>query len=338
MANELRGVPVFRAGTHVPGNSGVPMKWTVDDLVQIVRNTSLNPRRVPLKLGHSDKQILNQTDGQPALGKVVNPRVEGERILVDFTDVPDAIHSAIKAGLYSDVSVELDFNEQIGWFLSAVAILGADVPAVTNLGELQAYLSAHKPGGNPADGDTPAMLMFSLSAPIVKGKNPMDEKELQAQRDALAKQQAELAEQQRVFAFTSAVSTRKMSLEEKVNAGQMTPAIRDKIVSVWEQRKATFKAGDSLDIPSEVLDDIVKMSATLPKGETAKNGEEGEVSQQKETADALVAREAEVLMAKNQGMRYEDAVRVVFAVKPELKTAYHNILRVNAGMAEVKHG
>lgn len=95
---------------------------------------------MPLKLGHNGDQPL--TDGQPALGWVSRVYRDGRKLLADFIDMPTSIYEMVKAGLYKFVSVELAKNvlagtREIPWVLDAVALLGADQPAVGTLKDLQ---------------------------------------------------------------------------------------------------------------------------------------------------------------------------------------------------------
>lgn len=99
---------------------------------------------VPLKFGHNDEQPL--TDGQPALGWVSDVWVEGKKLLAKFSDIPEIVKTAVEKKLYRKVSVELDYDvehkgEHYPWVLSGVALLGADIPAVNTIADLQAYMS-----------------------------------------------------------------------------------------------------------------------------------------------------------------------------------------------------
>ena len=95
-------------------------------------------RRPVLKLGHVDPRF----DGQPAVGYVDNLRVEGDVLLGDFLSVPKAF-ADIAATAFPDRSVEIfyEFTDQAGktWpaVLTAVALLGASAPAVTDLSSWQ---------------------------------------------------------------------------------------------------------------------------------------------------------------------------------------------------------
>jgi hypothetical protein len=97
--------------------------------------------KVPLKFGHDSAKPMK--DGRPALGWVQRLYREGRRLMADFSNVPDAVMTAIREKLYKHVSVELLQNVKAGtreipWVPDAVALLGADQPAVGILKELEA--------------------------------------------------------------------------------------------------------------------------------------------------------------------------------------------------------
>ena len=145
MAEDDLEVEVFAAGHH----AGVD--FTDAHLDQIVTNFNRLREYVkpPVKLGHSDNQILSgQTDGDPALGWVSGLRRQGGKLLASVRAIPTVLRDAIRAGLYRRVSSELYPKwEGTSWegnlhtgttgpVLSAVAFLGAQVPEVKNLEDL----------------------------------------------------------------------------------------------------------------------------------------------------------------------------------------------------------
>lgn len=122
------------------------MEFTKEDLNLIANafHSLGNNHQVPLKMGHNDEQPF--TDGQPALGWVTDVFVSGDKLVAKFSDVPDVVMGAFESKLYRNVSVELDFGVEYksSFFplvLSGVALLGADIPAVNTLADLQAYMS-----------------------------------------------------------------------------------------------------------------------------------------------------------------------------------------------------
>lgn len=138
---ELTGVEVFGIGVW-KGN-----KITDKDLNDIVSGTNeiidkLKPR---VKLGHDDKQALLQRTGLPAGGWITKLKRAGDKILVDIKEVPKVLYQLIKNGAYKRISSEIlagytepSTKKKYNKVLSAIAFLGADLPAVTNLKDIAA--------------------------------------------------------------------------------------------------------------------------------------------------------------------------------------------------------
>ena len=324
MASEILGVNVFSAGTWND------WKFTGEDVADIARNTNAliaaGRHAPPLKLGHNADGGMgsDDNDGQPALGWIENLRAVGDKLYADFKRIPDTVFQAIKSELYRQVSVELRYIEEFGWILKACALLGADLPAVKNLEDLQAYLSAHPPVGNPSAGaGTVQVLTFSVTEPSILGGPVMPEPT--AADVLMAEANQRIRENERKSAFKIAFSEGKSGLEHQVREGKLTPALRDKIVAAWEKREVKFSVGDSLDIPSDLLGDIMSMSAAMPKGETAKGGHGEPVTTQNkdaETPDAELARKSQLLMAQRPDLGYDAASRQVMLSEPTLKRRY----------------
>ena len=138
---ELKDVEVFSKG-----------KWngheiTDKDLDDIVNGTNeiidkIKPR---VKLGHDDKQELLHKSGLPAGGWITKLKRVGDKILVNIKEVPKVLYDLIKNGAYKRISSEIldNYNEPstkkiYKKVLSAIAFLGADLPAVTNLKDIAA--------------------------------------------------------------------------------------------------------------------------------------------------------------------------------------------------------
>jgi hypothetical protein len=139
---DIKGVEVFAAGTW----NGDP--YTTDDLDEMVRAFNETNARVKpaIKLGHSDKQALLQKDGYPAAGWVTSLYRLGEKLKADFSDIPAKVAALIEKKAYRKVSSEVYWNINIEGktykrMLSAVALLGEDMPAVTSLDDLLAMYS-----------------------------------------------------------------------------------------------------------------------------------------------------------------------------------------------------
>ncbi|GAJ07419.1 unnamed protein product, partial [marine sediment metagenome] len=138
---ELKDVEVFGIGTW-KGH-----KITDEDLNNIVNDTNeiIDKLKPKVKLGHDNKQALLQKTGLPAGGWITKLKRAGDKILVDIKEVPRVLYQLIKNGAYKRISSEIltDYAEPstkkvYKKVLSAIAFLGADLPAVTNLKDIAA--------------------------------------------------------------------------------------------------------------------------------------------------------------------------------------------------------
>ncbi len=138
---ELKDVEVFGKGTW-KGN-----KITDKDLDDIVNNTNeiIDKLKPKVKLGHGDKQDLLRKTGLPAGGWITKLKRAGDKILVNIKEVPKVLYQLIKNGAYKRISSEIlvgytepSTKKKYNKVLSAIAFLGADLPAVTNLKDIAA--------------------------------------------------------------------------------------------------------------------------------------------------------------------------------------------------------
>lgn len=143
----ISGLEIFSAG-----------KWngdeyTVGDLDQMVSAFSKVGFEPPIKAGHQDGQenekAAEKVFGAPALGYASRIYRAGSKLLADFSSVPKRFADLVKVGAYKRVSSEIYWNykdESTGTtyprVLKAVAFLGADIPALTNLKAIES-LYAH---------------------------------------------------------------------------------------------------------------------------------------------------------------------------------------------------
>lgn len=156
-AKTLRGVEIFSTGTW---NGDSYSESDLDAIVSAHASLGIIP---PLKLGHTEGQkFFGQADGHPALGWAERLYRHGKKLLADFEGIPEALHGLIREKKYRKVSAEIywDYKDSDGrtWprVLRAVALLGADMPAVSNLQDLQTALLADQSRTVHAYGDTGA--------------------------------------------------------------------------------------------------------------------------------------------------------------------------------------
>jgi hypothetical protein len=125
--NVIKGVEIFASGQH---NGDQFTEKDLDDIAAASKELDYVP---VLKLGHSRDE-----PGAPAYGFVVNLRRVGTKLLADFESMHDSVVQAIRDRRYTKVSAEIFFGLKRGGktfrrALKAVALLGAEVPAVAGL-------------------------------------------------------------------------------------------------------------------------------------------------------------------------------------------------------------
>lgn len=334
----LSNVEIFAAGTWSPGNQGGESlafdDADISDIVAAFTERS-SAGRVPLKLGHNDAQAV--TDGQPALGWVARVWNEGGKILADFTDLPSVVYDAIQKGLYKFVSVELsrDVNTSGGlrrWALDAVALLGADIPAVGTLKDLQALTMSAKGGLRPA-------AMFTLTqAGKSGGRKTMDEKEVAELRVKFAALEAD-----NLRLKTAADAAEKAAQDERVKAhreklvAKFDAAVKAERILPAAQHKFTKSRWftddvEVLKITAEEVDGIINESEVPKK----KGGGQGRMTDNTDARFAALSPDAKVAervqdyadehaLDLRDPMHYDRAVRAIFRREPDLAQTYINM-------------
>jgi hypothetical protein len=126
--------------------------WSTDDLDECVDNYRLLDGRVPvrIKIGHDDRQVLNEDLGHiAALWRV------GTKLKATIRGMPQRLYELLQKGVYRRCSAEIyprfeksTMGRQLegavrGKALTAIALLGCDVPEVKSLNDLVAPLRAH---------------------------------------------------------------------------------------------------------------------------------------------------------------------------------------------------
>lgn len=344
-------------------------RFTRRDLHEIARNFRRlrGHLRPPLKFGHDEGQtLLGQRDGDPALGWVERLWVRGERLMARFVGVPAVVVDAIRAGRYRRVSAELYLEvrragRRLGKALKAVALLGADLPAVTNLQDLTAYLAgaarasegsaAPGPGGPAlsADGSTEfsAEAARAYALPVQDGRidaphperNPMPENEpltppagdvhteladLRAYKERAERQQAEERQRRAGEAFRSARGEAAAFCEAQVAAGRLPPHLHDRLVKELDAQARTFSAGQPLRVSFDwVRRFLGQAPPVLPAGEAAHAAPPDEPAGGDENPSQTLARLASNTMAE-LNLSYGEASAYVLRTHPALARAYRD--------------
>lgn len=155
MPGEIRNLEIFAAGSWTTSN-GTKVTISDSDIGEIVNNFNAlqgtNVVKPHLKLGHQDAQKwFGQKTGIPTLGWIDKVWQVGSKLYADISHVPNSLIDLIQQKRYHNVSAEIfpkDVIEyegkKIGPVLSAVAILGTEMPAVKDLAGLASALFANQ--------------------------------------------------------------------------------------------------------------------------------------------------------------------------------------------------
>lgn len=296
----------------------------------------------PVKLAHDNKMHLE--DGQPALGWVKHLKKVGDKLIATLSDVPEILYKAIKANRYKRISAEIYWNLKEGGktfkrVLSAVGLLGTDIPAVSNLADLEAYLSM-----TPEAGTFEKMASYSFEVnesgeikPEKDEVNEMEEKEIKKLTDELneAKTKLEKSEGEsktykaelEVLKKEKADSLKKARTDEikefceqMVKDGKMTPAARDILTKDLDTHVYTDEAGFSItfDAFKKCFETHAKVFDITEKGKDG--GDDGD-KDYKTVSEELAAKTTKY-MADHKDVNYVEASKAVLDSDKDLAKRY----------------
>lgn len=354
MMADLKNVPIFRVGKW----NG--MDFTSDDLDDMVQNFELlaEAQKVPLKLGHdrpTKEQIAGTPDGQPALGWVKNLRRVGNDLVADFINVPKVMKEAIGKKLYRTLSIELLMGVKRGekvlrHVLDAVALLGADQPAVHSLGDLDRYLAERSVAfddaghrmvfetiagkhtsisqGDDMDEKQVQALIDKAVAPLKteneelrKKFNDSEDKRLEFEREnKRLKAEADERKQEEAKAKVKfARDTATSLLENAVKAEAITPAQRETFTKLFGIDDDTRVVRDSL--MDEIKDTLKTFGVKLPEKDGKGMSDPNEHGK-KTDVFAEVDRRVRERMSQDTKLDYGKAVDAVFMADRKLEAEY----------------
>lgn len=241
---DVLGVEIFAKGTW----KGDP--YTEKDLDELVTNSQLLKGEVkpPLKIGHqSDGEQIKFLKGMPAIGKVANLRRVGTKLLADFQSVPKQVADLIKAKAYDRVSSEIYMRyergkKKYGKVLAAVALLGAEIPAVKTLKDVLALYDQNGEG---------------IESKVYEYIIDVDsDEEIIGGFDKMTDAEARLAQMEKQIAdLTKAISESKTTLEEKdTTLEEKEQALKEKDTALEEKGKELETATTTLEEKDKELE------------------------------------------------------------------------------------
>jgi hypothetical protein len=352
--NKILGVEIFAAGTWNGDNYTVA---DLDSMVMAFEETS--PQFKPfLKLGHDEKQKLLQKDGLPAAGWINKVYRVGEKLFADFVDIPAKVMELITNKAYRKVSSEIYWNMVVGekkypYLLGAVALLGADTPAVTSLNDILAFYGlkeqtqevtskiyeyesqfSHK---EPRMEKTEQEIRLELELKAAQEKLEALEVEskqysvdadalkseletLKADRDALRAESLRLAKE-------AADAQLEKYTTELVAEKLITPAMKPYVMELLADEKKEYSVAEKKFSKPELVKELLKLHTA-----TAVNTEEGsEVGQETEAgnSDEVLAGKIEKYMNDNK-CSYKMAYKAIVAeIKPRESAVMNNMVQID---------
>jgi hypothetical protein len=353
MPGEIKRLEIFGAGSWKPGNGNV-VTIAESDLDDIVANfDALNGTNIVkphLKLGHTEAQKwFGQSVGIPTLGWIDRVWREGKKLFADISHVPDALLGMIRTGRYHNVSAEVfppgvieHAGRKFGSVLSAVAILGTEMPAVKDLAGLASALYADQFTAKTEA----APIIFShevnqsmftqdqvdslIAAAVDKAVKEHKESttatfsDLDAQLK-MATSRAEAAETKLAEqASTFAAAEMNRLVDEAIRAGRLLPKQRDTVLAFGATMKGTVNFGGAEKPATDLFKEFLNSFGTQVELKERGGGQHA----QHETANfATAAQEVDhlahaAITASNGAVKYSEAVRSVLRENADLADRY----------------
>ena len=322
-AQSLTGVEVFRPGRW---NGKDYTDQDIDDLVSSFNNLGYVP---PVKLGHDD------ASGAMAYGWVKNLRKDAGKAIADLTDLPDEIYNAIKNKRYNALSAEIFFNLQrdkqtFRRALKAIALLGAEIPAVSGLKPLSEsiayctkdYEEIHFQGNDNMDEVTKLKEeITTLKATIAEQS---DKKTMDKMSQQIADREADITKAAtRIAALEAQLLESKIA--DKVSKIQL-PVYKEAFTALYKEvnlsKVVKFAEGDKTI--EKILDDLITKISKDASSLFVERGNGGADKKSDELPDAKLSRLIDEYIDKHDSADYFKAREQVFKANPDLAKAYIN--------------
>lgn len=360
MAKDIRGVEIFATGSFRPGGAAKGKVVTITDADLDHMIESFN-ELVPvggftpvLKLGHTDAQrFMGQSNGAPNLGIIESIKKVGNKILADFVNVPDAVMDLIANKRFRNVSVEIvpsmEFEgKKFVNVLTAVALLGAELPAVKGLKELAAVMfteaevqpvvadqivsyeweSQKMSDTNLTQAQHEALLVAAVDKAVAETKAAFaasDEK-LTAERDVAIDDAKTVRAAFATFQDTVASKEAEALVDAAIDNGKLLPKQKDAAMAFALNLKGTVKFGDeekSMTVLfTEFLDGMPSKVDLDEKGAgSTDDSDKDEYADAQSKVDGLV----KAAIKADKTVSYGEALKEVLASDETLKLAYFNM-------------
>lgn len=275
---------VFKAGVYPQG------KFTNKEIREIAKNYDPNFCEAPITIDHKQEG--------PAYGWVNQVKVENDKLMVSFKDIPQEFEKVVNSGQFKKVSVEIYRNlEGKGAYLKAVSFLGAATPQVKGLEPIKFMESESDTyefeGVNENNDDAEQF----TEADIEDLKNQVAELEEQVSKYKENNKKLETIKslKEKISALTDEVATFKEKaqgkeeiekelhdikvaikkkefdefIDKQIDKGTLVPANKEVVLSVLQELDNVQKFGEDSTVVTDFKSFIESLKPQITFGETA---------------------------------------------------------------------
>lgn len=338
---DLKDVEIFRTGVW---NGD---RYNVADLDDMVGNFGKVGFTPPIKLGHAE------ASGAPAHGWIRALRRIGDKLVADFHDLPKAVFKQIKRKQFGPVSSEIFWNlrrdgKVFKRVLKAVALLGAEIPAVSGLKPLHAAFVGDADSTHLYSLDREDLAMAKTEDKTIGVIQKDDDvlKLLQAENQGLKQKLSEMSREDskeelkklqddlkaRDERIAKIEEARRLESVDRTVETVRVPAYKEHIrvfleLATQAESEVKFSEGDkTVDIRPEKV--VEKLIAKINKDteylfrEFSKKSEDGPDLTDRHDVQAEVDKRVQAKMRKDQTDDYEKVLTQVLDDDEGLKKAY----------------
>jgi len=344
----LNDVEIFSAGKW---NGDDYTEADLDEMVRAFAETS-SEFQPYIKISHDNEQSLIKNSELPSAGYVSNLKRVGKKLIADFIDIPEKIYFLMKNKAYksrsSEVFWDIDFNgKKFNRMLKAVALLGADMPAVSSLDDIISFYGLNPEKSREKTKSSVILKICSFDKNAKKDginmelekknkdlENKLDqatknyskiEKDLKAKEDALAakeKAYAELETKQKQIEIENKEKEIKNFAQSLVSEKLATPAMAPLVEALLGAEKTEYaishtvkkegKDDETLEKKynnkNEIVKEILKLYSEASKVNFDENSEDTEIDKGENALEAKIAKYA-LDHKVDEGIAYREVMR-----------------------------
>lgn len=342
----ISNLEIFGAGTHNAMTGKVTItEADLDAMVTAFNEVPRNTVKPHLKLGHTEAQKwFGQQNGIPSLGWIDKVWRVGSKLLANIANVPEALIDLIRQGRYHNVSAEVYSDIEIdgkkySHVLSAVSLLGVEMPAVKDLAGLAASLyqagQIHQFSGKEPIELKKEEHMFTqeqvdslIEAAVAKATSEVKAEfaskitDLETKVSVLETSKKATETELETVKLSAAQAEATSLVDAAIKEGRLLPKQRDFAIAALGAKDTKIKFGADEKPMALMFKDFLDANGKVIDTKEAGSGKNKKV-EYSNAADEVDSKAKELVAADSTGkLKYGDAFKKVLASEPELKARY----------------